>query len=47
MTHISIDKNNILGKIKAMHGVGQPPMLGYDTKYFKYLKDANMSSNSC
>ncbi|MBQ9939926.1 MAG: hypothetical protein IJO74_00070 [Clostridia bacterium] len=34
--------DNITGKVKAMHAVGQPPMLGIDTSRFKYLKEANI-----
>lgn len=42
MARIDVDFNNIIGKIKPMNGVGQPPMLGIDCSYFKYLKDANI-----
>ena len=34
--------NKICGKIKPMHAVGQPPMLGANTGYFSYLSDANI-----
>ena len=42
MTHITIDVNNVIGKIKPMHGVGQPPMIGTDTDTFHYLTEANI-----
>ena len=42
VAHFSLDFNNVIGKIKPMHGVGQPPiMMGY-TGYMHYLKDANI-----
>lgn len=31
MTQLSFDFDNKIGKIKAMHGVGQPPIMGIDT----------------
>ena len=37
---ITLDFNKTNGKIKAMHGIGQPPLMGINTKYFKYLDDA-------
>ncbi len=42
MANIKIDFNNITGKIKPMHGVGQPPFGGVDFSMFKYLKDAGI-----
>ena len=42
MTHISIDKQNVIGKIKPMHAVGQPPLLGTSTTKFHYLTEANI-----
>lgn len=42
MTNISINFNKKTGKIKPMHGVGQPPFGGIDFSYIKYLKDANI-----
>lgn len=38
--HITFDFNQTVGRIKPMHGVGQPPFLGIDYSYFSYLKDA-------
>ena len=34
--------DNIIGKIKPMHAVGQPPMMATDCSHFHYLKDANI-----
>jgi len=42
MAKITYDFQKILGRIKPMHGVGQPPMIGIKTDYFKYLKEANI-----
>ena len=42
MSHISIDFNNVVGKIKPMHAVGQPPFVGMDYHYIEYLKKANI-----
>lgn len=43
MNSIIVDFNSIIGEIKPMHGVGQPPILGYSNcKMFDYLKDANI-----
>ena len=42
MTKISIDFKDTVGKIKPMHGVGQPPFEGTDFSMLKYLKDAGI-----
>ena len=42
MAVISIDFNNKIGKIKPMHGVGQPPFGGMDFSFIKYLMEANI-----
>ncbi|MBQ8605836.1 MAG: hypothetical protein IJ408_03790 [Clostridia bacterium] len=39
---MKVNFNNIIGKIKPMHAVGQPPMLATNCEYFRYLKDANI-----
>ncbi len=40
---ITANFNNITGKIKPMHAVGQPPMLGYaNDDMFHYLTEANI-----
>ena len=40
--NLTIDFNKVTGKIKPMHGVGQGPLVGTDTQYFHYLKDAHI-----
>lgn len=42
MTTISFDYKNIIGNIKPLHSVGQPPFVGTDYSYIHYLKDANI-----
>ncbi len=42
MQNISVDFSKSVGKIKAMHAVGQPPFFGMDFSYCKYLKAANI-----
>ncbi len=42
MTNLKINFNKTIGKIKPMHGVGQPPMFGAGTKMFHYLTDAGI-----
>ena len=42
MVNISVDFNKKQGKIKPMHGVGQPPIGGMDFSFIKYLKEANI-----
>ena len=42
MEKLTVDFGKVKGKIKAMHGVGQPPLLGVSTDKFSYLKDANI-----
>ena len=42
MANISIDFNKKIGKIKPMHGVGQPPFGALDFSFIKYLKEANI-----
>ena len=39
---ISIDFNKCIGKIKAMHAVGQPPIEGISTEHFRYLTNAGI-----
>lgn len=41
-TTIKVDFQNIIGTIKPMHGVGQPPFMGINYSYMKYLKDAHI-----
>ena len=39
MATINVDFTKQVGKIKPMHAVGQPPMLGINSSMFKYLTD--------
>ncbi len=39
---MNINFDQIIGKVKPMHAVGQPPFLGSDYSYIHYLKDANI-----
>ncbi len=39
---ITADFSKITGKIKPMHGVGQPPLSGLPGPYFHYLTEANI-----
>lgn len=42
MSKISVDFRKVLGKIKPMHGVGQPPFEGIDFSMIAYLKNAGI-----
>jgi hypothetical protein len=46
MIQVSVDFNKIIGKIKIMHAVGQPPFapgrLNIDFSYMHYLSDAGI-----
>lgn len=39
---LNVDFSSPIGPIKAMHGVGQPPLLGLNTNYFRYLSEAGI-----
>ena len=39
---IKVDFEKVIGKIKPLHGVGQPPFVGSNFSMFKYLKDAGI-----
>ena len=41
-TKLSYTPAQTLGNIKPMHAVGQPPFLGIDFSYIKYLQEANI-----
>ncbi len=41
-THIKVDFQRKIGKIKPMHCVGQPPFMGIDYSYMHYLKEAHI-----
>ena len=40
MNTIKVDFEKVVGTIKPMHGVGQPPVIGNSYHMFDYLKDA-------
>ena len=40
MATVSVDFSKVIGKIKPMHAVGQPPFIGIDFSMFHYLKEA-------
>ncbi len=42
MAVIKVDLDKAVGKIKPVHGVGQPPFSGIDFSMCKYLKEANI-----
>ena len=42
MAKITVDFDKKCGKIKPLHGVGQPPFVGTDFSYFHYLTEANI-----
>lgn len=42
MAKINVDFNSVVGPLKPMHGVGQPPTLGMNYSKFEYLKDAHI-----
>ena len=39
MAHIFVDFNNVVGKIKPMHAVGQPPIIGTSKAMLHYLTE--------
>ena len=39
---LSVDFADIIGKIKPMHGVGQPPITGISNTLFHYLTRAGV-----
>ena len=42
MAKITVNFDKKCGKIKPLHGVGQPPFVGTDFSYFHYLTEANI-----
>ncbi len=42
LTNITLYPEKQLGQIKPMHAVGQPPVVGMNYSYIKYLKEANI-----
>ena len=43
---INVDFSKVIGKIKPLHGVGQPPFVGSDFQMFRCLKDAGIPYSS-
>ena len=41
-TKVTVDFSETLGKIRAMHAVGQPPYPHMDDSYLHYLTDAHI-----
>ena len=39
---IKVNFENIQGKVKPMHAIGQPPLSGISTEHFHYLTEANI-----
>ncbi|MBR1921571.1 MAG: hypothetical protein IJ829_06170, partial [Kiritimatiellae bacterium] len=39
---VKVDFTKTLGPVRAMHGVGQPPQVGYGYQLFRYLKEAGV-----
>lgn len=39
---IEADFTKVTGRVKAMHGVGQPPMLGLNAEHLHYLEEAGI-----
>ena len=42
MAKLHIDFDRALGRVRPMHGVGQPPLTGIDNRMFHYLKEAGV-----
>lgn len=42
MMNLKFNFDNIIGRIKPMHAIGQPPLLGISDKLFHYLSDAGI-----
>ena len=42
MSTVKIDFSKVIGKIKPVHGVGQPPLCGRDSTMMRYLSDAGI-----
>ena len=39
---VTVNFENAKGKVKPVHGVGQPPFVGCNFKYFSYLTEAGI-----
>ena len=42
MSTVKVNTTKIVGKIKPMHGIGQPPLDGLDDDLFHYLGEAGI-----
>ena len=42
MAQITVNFDKTTGRIKPMHGVGQPPFIGTDYSFMHYLTEANI-----
>ena len=42
MAQITVNFDRRLGRIKPLHGVGQPPFTGTNYSFFHYLTEANI-----
>ena len=40
--NVNVNFNKTVGKIKPMHGVGQPPLRGVNFQMFRYLTEAGI-----
>ena len=39
---ITADYSKVTGKVKPMHGIGQPPFIGHNASMFHYLSEAGI-----
>ena len=42
MANITVDFSKVIGKMKPVHGIGQPPIRTSNTELFRFLKDAGI-----
>ena len=42
MANIAVDFSKIIGKMKPVHGIGQPPVISSNTSLFRFLTDAGI-----
>lgn len=40
--NVKVDAEKVIGRIKPMHGIGQPPITGLSNSMFHYLKEAGI-----
>ena len=41
-SNLSVDFERVIGPVRELNGVGQPPLMGIDTEKFHYLTEANV-----